>query len=505
MVFGNWFGRDSKAQVEALSAKVAELELEQKNSPVYAIQGAQRQHGDLNTASNYEQLAKEAWANNPYVRACTELLGSNMAMLPIELKDANGELIEKHKILDILERPNSMQSKQQFWEQWSVEQTLGGSTFLHANGPDLEPPVNNKPEQTNELYSYRPDLIQIKAGGHTGVPTAYVYAPNQNLRFPVDQINGNSRIWHIKLPNALDGSPFTTGTPPVKGCVREINYYNSGMTHNNARFENGVSMSGMFVFTDPAFAATQTVEQMRDWHALINEQYQGALNAGRVMVVNGMEFKQFGGSLKDMDFQNGMQEAARRIATAIYRTPSQLLNIPGEQTYSNYETAMLAYWQQTIIPMGQRIVDALNHWFVPQFDDSLKLSINLEKVDALATLMSAKFENALKGAGFLTVNDQRRMVNEEPLDEAEADQVLIPAGLLPLTLSQDKLEDLKALIELEGYSTPAVQSIVKECVVQMEAKECDHGHDNEQKEVAAFYDAESGKVLQLIDGEYKEL
>ena len=85
------------------------------------------------------------------------------------------------------------------------------------------------------------------------------------------------------------------------------------------------------------------------------DQYQGAANAGRPLLLEGgLDWKAMSLSPKDMDFMEAKHSAAREIALA-FGVPPMLLGIPGDNTYSNYQEANRVFWRQTVLPLGNRI------------------------------------------------------------------------------------------------------------------------------------------------------
>jgi len=55
----------------------------------------------------------------------------------------------------------------------------------------------------------------------------------------------------------------------------------------------------------------------------------------------------------EMDFIEAKNAAAREIALA-FGVPPMLLGIPGDNTYSNYREANLAFWKQTVLPLVKK-------------------------------------------------------------------------------------------------------------------------------------------------------
>ena len=99
--------------------------------------------------------------------------------------------------------------------------------------------------------------------------------------------------------------------------------------------------------------------------------------------------------------------AARDIALA-FGVPPQLLGIPGDNTYSNLAEARLALWEQTVIPLAEKIIENLNNWLVPMFDAGVVVSADLDDVPALLPRREALWER-LNDARFISEEEKRMM------------------------------------------------------------------------------------------------
>ena len=71
-----------------------------------------------------------------------------------------------------------------------------------------------------------------------------------------------------------------------------------------------------------------------------------------------------------MDFIQARREAAREIALA-FGVPPLLLGLPGDNTYSNYREANLAFWRQSVLPLARKTARALEVWLAPWFGGRL--------------------------------------------------------------------------------------------------------------------------------------
>ena len=116
-----------------------------------------------------------------------------------------------------------------------------------------------------------------------------------------------------------------------------------------------------------------------------------------------------------MDFLNSKYNAAREIALA-FGVPPQLLGIPGDNTYSNYEQARLSLWEETILPTLDGILESLNTWLVPLFGNDLSLEYDKDSIEIL-TQKREKVWDYVEKASFLTKNEKRQIFGYPPIKE----------------------------------------------------------------------------------------
>ena len=166
---------------------------------------------------------------------------------------------------------------------------------------------------------------------------------------------------------------------------------------------------------------------------------------------------------RDMDFAKSMDVSARNIAAAC-GVPFPLIS-PAASTFSNMETAQEMLWENTVLPVLDKINNALGNWLAPQFkSDDVSLRANAESVPALEGKRQRKF-NRMKEAvivGLISRDEARREIG---FDERGglADELLVPSGQVPLE-SQGEVQDeavAKALAET-GYTEEEARQILRD-------------------------------------------
>jgi len=382
--------------------------MEQKKSAVSGLRGAESvwlsPASPFWTGRTYDQLSREGYRKNVVVHRSVRILAESAASVPFLLHRGD-QRIDRHPLLDILARPNPMYSGKEMIESLVAFLQISGNAYLEC--------VDGLSGGVGELYVLRPDRMTL-VPGPSGWPARYEYkVGGQAHSFQVDATTGQSPIKHLKLFHPLDDH---YGLSPLEACAFGIDIHNASQGWNKSMLDNAARPSGALVFEpregEPASLSDEQFTRLKDE---LENQYQGARNAGRPFLLEGgLKWQQIALSPHDMDFVQSKHVAAREIALA-FGVPPMLLGIPGDATYANYAEANRALWRLTLLPLLEKLVAALNGWLVPRYGDDLRLDFDRDAIPALAVEREALW-NRLGTAGFLTTNEKRAILGFDPVD-----------------------------------------------------------------------------------------
>lgn len=352
---------------------------------------------------DYARFADEAYVKNVIAHRAINMIASGVASIGIRLTKPesrrNPALLEGHPLALLIARPNPFQSRAAFFEALLTTRLIAGNVYIQAAGPEGEVP--------QELHLLRPDRVAVITG-RSGVPAGYRYKVGEAVRdYPVDPLTGRSRVLHLKTFHPLDD---WYGLSPIEAAAYSIDQHNQAGAWNQALLQNGARPSGAVVVQgEGKQPGTLSEEQYHRLKGQIEEQYAGAANAGRpILLEGGLDWKEMSLSPKDMDYINAKHSSARDIALA-FGVPPQLLGIPGDNTYSNLAEARLALWEQTIMPLAEQLIGALNHWLVPMFDSRLNFVLEEDAISALSIRRESLWDR-IRQADFLTDDEKRKLV-----------------------------------------------------------------------------------------------
>lgn len=374
----------------------------------------------------FEVLAKEAYMQCVVAYRCIEEIARAVSSINWKvykrLKDGNREEQPTHELNKVLRLANPLQSFKEFINRDAAFLCLNGNSFMEGVTTTTGRGASASMGIPMELYSHRPDRVEIIAS-EAGAITMYKYRgpTGRTVEWPVDVVTQRSKILHNLLFHPTND---WWGLAPTRVASREIDTSNE-MTSWNMRLLQNDARPGM-VFTTEEF---MTDDQFNRLKKMIYERYEGGRNAGKSLILEGGKWKaeKYQLTPSDMDFIEGQREEARRIALA-YGVPPQLLGIPGDNTYSNYEQARLAFWEETVFFFIRLYGGNLTNWIFPE-DEVMEIDADLSNVPALEVRRKELWERAEK-ATFLTVNERRQMVGIDPVPDG--DVILVQATMVPL-------------------------------------------------------------------------
>jgi len=370
------------------------------------------------TPRDYAALAREGYARNAVVYRAVRLIAESVGSLCFVLYEGAAER-DAHPLLDLIRRPNPRQDGASFLESVASHLLLAGNAYVEAVGFGGEggAPDNNVQGhlQVRELYALRPDRMKL-VPGPDGWPQAYDYTvAGSTVRFA--QNAALPPILHLSFFNPLDDH---YGLSPLEAAAIAVDTHNAAAVWNKALLDNAARPCGALVY-DGADGLGLTAAQMDRLKADFAEQYQGAGNSGRPLILEGgLEWKAMSLTPHDMDFLEAKHAAAREIALA-FGVPPMLLAIPGDNTYSNFQEANRVFWRQSVLPLAGRIGCALTHWLAPVFGDGLMLSVDTDRIEALSADRAALWDRVSK-APFLSVNEKRLATGYGPVEGGDVFQ-----------------------------------------------------------------------------------
>lgn len=349
---------------------------------------------------NYTAFASEGFGQNAICYRCVRMIAEAAASIPLRVVE-QGQELDDHPLLALLNRPNSKQCGPELLEEWYGYLLVAGNTYME---------VVQIEERARELYVLRPDRMKV-VPGKDGWPQAYEYGvEGRKVLYEVPSLEKQPAVLHHALFHPTNDH---YGMSPIEAAATAIDIHNTASKWNKALLDNSARPSGALVYTaKDGHLTTEQYERLREELA---ENFEGAGNAGKPLLLEGgLDWKNMGLSPRDMDFIEAKYIAAREIALAL-GVPPMLLGIPGDNTYSNYAEANRSFWRQTVLPLAEKTAKTLSNWLAPSFGPSLKLKLATDEVVALAPERETVWARAER-AQFLSINEKRALIGYPPIE-----------------------------------------------------------------------------------------
>jgi len=376
-----------------LSRKLAH---KQAKRPVWARVGP---GNAVSTPRRYDRLADEGYRQNVVANRAVNLVAKAVASIPLVLMRGD-ERVSEHPLLNLLARPNPRLKGENFLYNFVGYYMIAGNSYALKVGPEGGEP--------KELWLMRPDTMKVIEGADGLAAGFEQHVLGKKQRYDA------GAVLHLKSFNPLSD---WYGLAPLEAAAMAVDAHNEGSRWNLALIQNGGTPSGVLYQEDAD--APLTDAQFDKLKEQVEQQYTGALNAGRPLLLEGgLKWQEMGMSPKDMDWASAKNMTAREIATA-FGVPPQMMGVPDAQTYSNYAEARQSLWEDTVIPLAQDIAAELTNWLVPDFEtptrsggERLSLAIDLDDVPALAAKRAARFDR-IASAAFLSDDEKRAALGFE--------------------------------------------------------------------------------------------
>lgn len=384
------------------------------------------------TGRDYAKLAREGYVQNVVGYRCVSNIAEAVSSVKWKVVSGEDDLSE-HPVLELLARPNPNQTFAEYVQAWVSYLMLSGNVYEERIDVG---------DVTRELYVLRPDRMKV-VNGANGFPIRYEYT-----------VGGRKAVWDVE-PGRVSPINHTRqfhptddfyGLSSIEPGAYSIDQHNESMAWMQSLLQNSARPSGALSSDDQM--PDDAFQRLKDQ---FEEYFTGSRNAGRPLLLEGgLTWQAMGLSPHDMEIIEGKNSAARDVALA-FGVPPQLLGIPGDNTYSNYQEARLAFWEDTVLPLVSRLAETWTNWLT---DGTVQIVPDLEKIPAIVDKRRSLWEMA-EASTSMTINEKRKMMGLPQIDGGNI--LFVDASKIPLGDAGFDFDasgagpDVKAIAHLVGY------------------------------------------------------
>lgn len=361
---------------------------------------------------SYTDLAKDAYERSPWVhRSIRELAEAVMSVSWMAQDIATEEALPRHHPLAALLRQPS--PGKLTWAAWAERWV----TYLILSGDVIAEKIMMG-ERLVSLDLHQPNRVQPERADGRGKILRYKISHGTQHRFLMPE-----QVIRWVMLDPLDEQ---RGLSPLTPAAAEVDLEARARGWNRALLKNSAVPSS--TFTVPAEKKLSEIER-RSLRSSLQEGFSGDRAFEPLLLEGGAVYNRISQSSADMQLNEITDRSARKIASVL-GMPPWAVGI-AEPKYENYRQSRLALWEDSVIPLLDRLRDGLEMGLMVEFPGARPM-YDLGGTPALRDSFMHRLESAKKLA---ELGYPPNMINERlnlgMPDVPWGDEALMPAGLAP--------------------------------------------------------------------------
>jgi HK97 family phage portal protein len=363
-------------------------------SDKYTLHKSVNLQGDsVLSTSQYLSLAEISLDVNKRINKRADKVGQ------IQFKLLKGDKeIEKHPILDLLDKPNSQMTGDIFWRLASYYHDTCGFALIRKIGNNAVFSENSK---IKELQLLNPAGMTIN------------YEGNEIKSFCVsDFVTGNKETVPfnecIYWVNPNPKKP-TEGISLLRAGLYAIDLDNQLSQYHTAILKNGGTVDSVLTFENGL-----TKEQLENLKETYREEYATASKSGTPMFLGGgADYKKLGLTPNELSFLETKKVNAEDMVK-ITGVPDDILGLTSGETFANAEVAYRIFLRETIKPLIMDLINVLDWQLVPP-------EYELDFVDPTPDDVEIKLKTLETGSkvNAYTTNEKREILGLDPIKDGD--------------------------------------------------------------------------------------
>ena len=299
-------------------------------------------------------------------------------------------------------RPDIDQTKEAFYGAVIVSLLMDGNAFVRV--------FANRAGQVTNMVVLNPQHVDIKRNGVGRV--MYKIQEDEKL-YSAEQV---IHIADVVRPGHLRGVSRVEALKENFGLALALENYAARF------FGQGATTQGII-----EYPGKLTAQQAKELQQGFDARHKGWKRAHKTGVLsNGATYKPTSVENDQAQFLDSRRMAVEDIARA-FKIPSNLLNLPGTNTYASVEENNRAWVTHCLRPITQKLESAFSP-LLARYDGGDTAFIRFNMDGLLRADINNRYTAYSVGqqSGFLSVNDVRRLEDLPDIDEPSANTVRVP-------------------------------------------------------------------------------
>jgi HK97 family phage portal protein len=356
--------------------------------------------------------------------SCMTLIASDIAKLRLRLvqKDDDGiwSEVENPAYSPVLRKPNSIQTRIQFWESWLLAKLSNGNAYV-LKGRDARGVVTT-------LHVLDPSRVQVLISSDGEV---FYQLASDNVSGLQQQVTVPAReIIHDRM-NCLF-HPLVGLSPVTAAGLAATQGLN--IQRDATLFFGNRSLPGG-ILTAPAAISNDTAQRLKEsWEANF-----GGENTGKVAVLgDGLKFEAMRVTATDAQLVEQLKWTAE-VVCSVFHVPMYKIGLGTMPTYNNIQALNVEYYSQALQVLIEAAELAMDEGLRTGEQLGTEFDIyDLLRMDEMTQISVAK-EGV--GSGVMKPNEARRRLNLKPVEGGDTPYLQQQNYSLAALNKRDQSED----------------------------------------------------------------
>lgn len=344
--------------------------------------------------------------------SCVQYLSNAAATAPVkmvrDLGSGQSEDAPDHELQQLLARPNPGQGTGSFISFLTMMAAVTGFAVIEKERDNYGRVIG--------LWVLRSDWLRPIP--QSAATTDWEYrVPGHDRPFIIEAED----TIPLTYSDVITGDP--TGLSPIEVIFQEAQILNELDDFIKVFLDRG-AMPQYFALPDtegPLAAQWKSADTVDAFRKKFNQTYGGLQGEHSVMVAPAIkDLKQLGFNIDELAYRDLRDVHESSITTAFGIPPILLNTLFGLEhaTYSNYEQARRAFYEDKMVPWWSRLDDVLTRHLLPEFetDSTYNLMFDLSDVPAMREDENAAHERARQAfsSGLISRHTAQRMAGIDP-------------------------------------------------------------------------------------------
>lgn len=285
----------------------------------------------------------EWYEKSLYVNRAINKRAEKVGQIKFVLKKGEEEI--ENEWTELLRRPNENQSGDQFWRLAQKYYDTIGAAFILKR----QTPLGRK---VDELELLRADLVDVVMNKEQNRIIRFDYhREGQVIKYEPDEI---IYIYNPDPRNPLLGESLIASAIRAIGSEVQISQYHANVIRNGGKVETIFKIKN-----------AQNSQQVKDLKAQYLEEYSEAKQSGKPLFAGGdIEAVSTALTPQELSFLETKEATLKDISIAT-GVPIEVLGVTSSATFANADASIKIFLRETIKPLLDNLVDALNWKLIP--------------------------------------------------------------------------------------------------------------------------------------------